>query len=159
LDEHHGGSIRDVSLGPDRRRCGANGIRVSRCGAAVVTTVGTGNITVQATASSVASNKVFTLPTPLAYVAQSSLLLTNIVATTSTQLTNPGAAQKTLTICTLPASPANVWLNPAGGSAVVNQGLPVWSGGGCTPINPPPTGVLYGISDGTSSVSITASGG
>jgi hypothetical protein len=125
----------------------------------LVTTVGTGNITVQATASSVASNKVFTLPTPLAYVAQSSLLLTNIVATTSTQLTNPGAAQKTLTICTLPASPANVWLNPAGGSAVVNQGLPVWSGGGCTPINPPPTGVLYGISDGTSSVSITASGG
>ncbi len=97
-------------------------------------------------------------PNSAPYVPQGSLLLTTSVLTTSTQLTNASAAAHVLTICTLPTATANVWLNENGGPAVVNQGLPVFAYGGCTPINPAPTGAVYGISDGASPVTISAGG-
>jgi hypothetical protein len=86
------------------------------------------------------------------------------VATTSGTLFAAGAYPHTVTFCTLPNSTANVWMNLLGGTAIVGQGTPVFSGGGCTPLGglstlPMPGGAVTAITDGASAQTLAVSGG
>jgi hypothetical protein len=86
------------------------------------------------------------------------------VGTTSGQLIPPGAAGNVLQICTLPGSGSNVWLNPVlNGTAVVDQGIPVWANGGCAYFGPGgwpmPKAGLQAITDGVSSQTVSVVGG
>jgi hypothetical protein len=86
------------------------------------------------------------------------------VGTTSGQLVAAGALGRTLQVCTLPASTTNVWLNPAGGAAVVGQGVRVPAGGtGCPTFGtgnlPMPTGQINAITDSGSAQNVTLVGG
>lgn len=96
---------------------------------------------------------------PLAY----STTLTKSVATTSGTLISAGTYTRALQICTLPTSTTNIWLNASGGTAVVNEGIPVWAGGGCTNFGtvdlPMPTAAITAITDSGSSQSVTIGGG
>lgn len=58
-----------------------------------------------------------------------------VVGTTSAQLFAVAAITSSATVCTLPNSIANVWLNITGGAAVVGAGLPVFANGGCSPVS------------------------
>jgi hypothetical protein len=85
------------------------------------------------------------------------------VATTSGVLAASGAYTRTLTVCTLPTSTSNVWMNAAGGTATVNSGLPVYAGGGCVGFGgsglPLPTTAISAITDGASAQPVTLAGG
>lgn len=86
------------------------------------------------------------------------------IKTTSTPVVLP-TISKVLQVCTLPGSSSNVWINPVpNGVAVVNSGIPVFSGGGCTNFGvgaalPIPTNGFSAITDGASPQSLALAGG
>jgi len=85
------------------------------------------------------------------------------VATTSGTLFAAGAYTRSLTLCTLPSSTTNVWLNPTGAAAVASAGVPIWAGGGCTTFGttalPMPTSAVTAITDGATAQTLTVAGG
>ena len=85
------------------------------------------------------------------------------VGTSSGTLFAAGAYIRTVLVCTLPSSAANVWLRLDGGAAATNAGVPVFAGGGCTTIGtaalPMPTAAVTAITDGASSQTVTLAGG
>lgn len=89
--------------------------------------------------------------------------ITATVSTSSQILIPAGLFQKVLQLCTLPGSSANVWLNPSGGTAVVNQGLPIRANFGCinfgSDILPLPKGPITAITDGGSPQTVSLGGG
>jgi hypothetical protein len=98
--------------------------------------------------------------TPQTYAASSAAT----VNTTSGLLFSAGAFQRFLQICTLPGSTGNVWLNLAGGTAVVSQGTIVYANGGCTTFSgggplPVPKSQVNAITDGGSAQSVAYAGG
>lgn len=85
------------------------------------------------------------------------------VGTASGTLVTAGAYLRTLTMCTLPTSSANVWLRPDGGTAAPGTGLPIYAGGGCITFGtqglPMPTAAITAITDGVSAQTVTLAGG
>lgn len=97
--------------------------------------------------------------TALAYTS----VATASVGTTTGTLVPAGQFARSLTITTLPASTANVWLNPMGAAAVVGSGVFVAAGGGSftfgTLSAPMPTLAITAITDGASAQSVAILGG
>ena len=99
-------------------------------------------------------------PLPLAYAAPATVS----VGTASTAVAAAGAYSRTLQVCTAPASTTNVWINPAGGAAVVGSGVFVPKAAASCPTFgtidlPMPTGAITGITDGVSAQNVTLTGG
>lgn len=85
------------------------------------------------------------------------------VGTASGSLVAAGVYSYKLQICTLNGSSSNVWLNVHGGTAVVQTGVPVWAGGGCTNFGtdalPMPQSAINAITDSGSAQTVTLAGG
>ena len=94
---------------------------------------------------------------PAAYLSQASILATASVPTASTTIVAANTCSRVLTIWTAPGSTGNVWLNPAGGAAVVGQGALISQGGGSFTFDPVPTAAITAISD-NGTVTISAIG-
>jgi hypothetical protein len=96
---------------------------------------------------------------PLSYSTSGALS----VGTTSGVLITGGTYTKSLLICALQNSTANVWLNVVGGTAVAAQGIELGAGGGCALFGstalPVPTANITAITDGGSAQTVTVSGG
>lgn len=97
-------------------------------------------------------------PGTLAYTSSTS----GVAGTTSGTLITAGQ-YRLVKVCTLFSSTTNVWLNLAGGAAVVNSGLGIPAGGGCktlgAPDTPAPTSAVTAITDGVSGQTVTITGG
>jgi len=86
------------------------------------------------------------------------------VGTTSGILITAGTYTRSLTICTLPTSTTNVWLNPRGATAIVSTGFPVFAGGGCVNFSsaggaPIPSANITAITDAGTAQTVTLAGG
>lgn len=85
------------------------------------------------------------------------------VGSGSAVLVASGTYSRTFTIQTEPGSSSNVWLNPAGGTAVSGTGCLVQAAGGAytfgTDAAPLPNGNVTAISDGVSGQIVLISGG
>jgi hypothetical protein len=157
-----GGSLTQVSPSNPLPTTGGGGGGSSTVTLAAGTAqVGTVALATGGTVTVLGAGTAGTLPVAVPPVAYSSSGSSS-VGTTSGTLATAGQFKFALQIATLPASTANIWLNPTGGAAVVGSGLLLSAGGGSINFGaqalPMPTAAITAITDGASSQNVALAG-